>query len=174
MISNEKIVQWRDTLKETVFNVFNTKGDVKNSVIIAKVDEDGTVLSTVLDTSEVPAEYMRSSIQAVINNTRPDAYVICGRRKIILFDEKDTEEMYARVREAGSVANLEDAIEVMIFVYETKAITNIELYEIIREGDEAVLSKIPMAESTRVESEMFFTGMLRDYLHNSISEFNLN
>lgn len=155
-MEQDKIVtRWRDDMRKHMFELFNKDKNLEPQVLLFKLGEPQHNIYTVV-LSEVEKEQIPDVMRAMVDKYDPEAYIVFTGAHVLL--KKDYDEGVAEIEKAGSIAKTKNAQEVITFIYETKMVTSIEMYEVIRIEGDAVVSDKTLLKSTHLDG--IFTGHL--------------
>ena len=117
---------------------------------------------------DIPKSQLRKDITTLIEDAKPEAFVIIMTHNMVLRPTSEQDEMIRDFEEAGSVDKMKDAKEVIVFTYETGLVSNVTMYEVIRTEDDAVLNESTLMDAMDIEQDIFFTGILNRGRHHKL------
>lgn len=167
MISDKRIIDWRNALKKSAFGVLRGGGKLDDSVYFGKINNDN-VDYIGYNMESLSADAIRVAISNVAYQINPDAFVFIGTKNIILFPESELEDKKKELDKAGSIRKMKGSTEVLLVIYETKILSNVDMHEIIREGEDVVVNEETILDGMTFSDELFYTGILNVNKVNSI------
>lgn len=159
MIVDNKIIKWRERMRDVMFSNFDEFKTVADVLLIVRANEDKLDHIT-FEIGDTEKSEIRQKIINIINESSPDAYMVIMTHGMVIGKSSDVEKMKTEFKEVGSVEKMRNNKEVVVITYETKLVSNVEIYEVIREDNHAIINKEPLLNAMDIKENVFFTGIL--------------
>lgn len=169
MIADTRVVKWKGDMRNSMFKNFNKYREIADVALVCRIIND-KLMHVTLDISEVPRQLLRNRMYEVIESANPDAYIVIMNHKMALRPLSEAKQMEEDYKKAGSIDKMKDGKDIVVFTYETKLVSNVEMYEIINVDDDAVLNNDPIMDAMDIRQDIFLTGLLHAERHTRLIE----
>ena len=160
-------MDWKERMLQVMLSNFKENKQVGDVFLIATMNGD-EINHMTFEIGDIPKNLIRPAIVDLIDNFKPDAFIVIMTHNMVLRQSSEIEAMKKEFDEVGSVDKMKDCKEVIVFTYETGLVSNVSIYEVIRTDNDAVLNESTLMSAMDIEQDVFFTGILNRGRHHKL------